>query len=419
MSETTMFEETVRRLVPELNKSPTFAMSLGAKELFHTNFLAFLLETDLEPIKGITKSLKKWLFGKDFQGDVWAFRECKNMDLMVVPQDPSSDAAWSMVVIEAKLKSIPTISQLEGYDRKLFGSKEENKKIHRFSIGSVDSAKYDFVRLSGGEIVDYRQSNSERKEGQHHKWDSSKPKKIKRIILAPTDPYKTSSSQLESPRWTHWTWSEIYNLIRIELEIVDRDSDGIVSLVESYSKDLCKILELLDRTEELVGEFCSSKLRIDFQSFDDLLLNELKVARIHDLISKCAYWHLSEKIRTYLETKGHRLEFGVHFSRGTPILEISKKLGSHEIGVQIQGGQYRHFILSRKPDEHLKKIAAARLGWFCLISSEIRDVSELNKFDDNKFLYSKKDMSSFNFEMLCEALLESFDRCPKVLQRAI
>lgn len=29
-----------------LGRSAAFAMSLGAKELFHTNFLAFLLESD-------------------------------------------------------------------------------------------------------------------------------------------------------------------------------------------------------------------------------------------------------------------------------------------------------------------------------------------------------------------------------------
>lgn len=410
-----MFEEAVKRLVPELNKSPTFAMSLGAKELFHTNFLSFLLETDLEPIKALAKSLKVKLLGPDFDGAVWAFRESKNMDLMVVPQDLNSNAVWSMVVIEAKLKSIPELSQLDGYERKLCGSREdENQKTpHRFVIGEIDSATYDLVRLSGGRTVEYRNSNPDRKGNARHKWESSKTKEIRRIILSPTDPYKAGLSRTKSPKWEHWSWHEIYNLIRHELELVPRDPDGVVSLVESYSKDLCKILELLDRTNELVSEFCFSNLGIDFQTFDALLLRELKSARIHDLISKYAYWQLSERIRENLKNHGIHVDFGVHFSRGTPILEMAKKLSGHEIGVQIQGGQYRHFILSRKPDERLKNFADDRLSWFRLISQEIGDASDLNKFDDNKFVYSKKDMKVFNFDMLCDALLDSFKNCPE------
>ncbi len=68
-----------------LAKSPTFVMSLGAKELFHTNFLAFLLESREPSIQPIQSKLKTLFFGHGKVGRVVTWREKNSLDLVIMP----------------------------------------------------------------------------------------------------------------------------------------------------------------------------------------------------------------------------------------------------------------------------------------------------------------------------------------------
>lgn len=424
MSAIESFENDAKEVLKDLRKSPTFAMSLGAKELFHTNFLSFLLETDLEPLKQISKRLKQELFGDDFDGAVWAFRESKNMDLIVVPKDPELQPQYSIVVIEAKMKSIPTKKQLEGYDEKIIGVMQDHKinRKHHFNIGEVDpnnSVKiqngnklaFDYVRLIGGDTVQYRVFDENRSDGQNHKYVSGFPREVRRIILAASSPYSTKEPMTSSKKWEYWSWAKICTLLKSA-----DDSDPLVQLVGKYADDLSHLVSLLRSTEILVENFCAEGTNINFKAFDKSLLDPFKSARIHDLISKYAYWCLSQKLQGQLANQSGGFSFDVYFSRGTPILEVTKPLESldhkREIGVQIQGGQYRHFILSRKPDERLAEFVGGYLRWFNIVDDGIQNAGDLNKFDDKKFLYSKKKMEQLTFTELCNELRNSLQKCP-------
>ena len=115
------FPDNCEDVLELLKKSPTFAMSLGAKELFHTNFLAFLLENPSEDpaLKIIQTELKKLLFGDEKIGRVITWREKYSLDLVIMPAPVSSTEGVASldvdlkggspfaiaVVIEAKLKS--------------------------------------------------------------------------------------------------------------------------------------------------------------------------------------------------------------------------------------------------------------------------------------------------------------------------
>lgn len=109
--------------VEGLAKSPSFIMSLGAKELFHSNFLAFLLETREESLKDVQNNLKQ-LFGLEIEKKVYVWREKSNLDLVLVQIDIEDEASWQkcapkVSIIENKLKSIPTKEQLVEYDEKI------------------------------------------------------------------------------------------------------------------------------------------------------------------------------------------------------------------------------------------------------------------------------------------------------------
>lgn len=89
--------------IERLKKSPVFSMSLGSKELFHSNFWAYLMEQ--EECKEFIK-----FFFKDIEdcSDVEIEREDKNRDLVIYSKNKE-------YVIENKIKSYPDRSQLERY----------------------------------------------------------------------------------------------------------------------------------------------------------------------------------------------------------------------------------------------------------------------------------------------------------------
>ena len=124
-------QELSKEIIPLLNNlktSPAFAMSRGGRELFHTNFLAFILEqtttksNENEYGQLVKKSLLSQIFeDKNLPSNVKVFREKLNLDLIIIPIDdfpalseeydagnPSADSKekqLKIVVIEAKLKN--------------------------------------------------------------------------------------------------------------------------------------------------------------------------------------------------------------------------------------------------------------------------------------------------------------------------
>src|ERR1700676_1892052 len=90
-----------------LRSSPLFQLSLGSKELFHSNFLAWLFETyPQESGRALSRFLKK-----DEGSAVMlpVLREQKNRDLTINFKN------GQQLVIENKVKSLPYIEQLELY----------------------------------------------------------------------------------------------------------------------------------------------------------------------------------------------------------------------------------------------------------------------------------------------------------------
>lgn len=96
--------------ISKLLQSPIYAMSLGSKELFHSNFWAWLIETDTT-------------FAKAFFSDIEVEkiqslgREDRSRDITIYLNDGSS------YVIENKIKSLPYNEQLIRYEKNTKGFK--------------------------------------------------------------------------------------------------------------------------------------------------------------------------------------------------------------------------------------------------------------------------------------------------------
>lgn len=89
-----------------LKQSPIFAMSLGSKELFHSNFWKYLLDT-----KECSALIKLFFKNIDLSKEYKVEREKEHMDLVITNNDRK-------YVIENKIKSYPSKEQLENYSKK-------------------------------------------------------------------------------------------------------------------------------------------------------------------------------------------------------------------------------------------------------------------------------------------------------------
>lgn len=391
------FKEGVAPILDKLTKSPTFAMSLGAKELFHTNFLAFLLETTDESIEAVTQHLKKRFFGDEFEGDVLVFREKTNLDLIIVPKAPMSETKYSSVIIEAKMKSVPTWEQLWAYNKKIGNGVKayvEDENYHYVEIKQTQ-ARYRVhgIDKPGWKIVD---------------------KEARKILLAPTQPVEMSD-------WEFMEWNSVSD--DIEKGLVSGGQTPISTTVRSYQNDLEAIIKILKMADSYASCFCKTNATTKFMDFNDSIKSPFRKLRIHDLVSKYSYWCLSQVIAKDLS--GVNVE--VHFSRSDPILHIWKPLvnpntenSEYKIGVQIQGTQYRHFIESKTVDSKLQQFIDDNgfiANWFRKLNLGVEKAGELNKYDANKFLYSKIDVSDKTFEELAARLTESFMDCDNAIKQ--
>ena len=357
---TSTFPENLKGVLGHLSKSPTFAMSLGAKELFHTNFLAYLLEYQSEDqaLKNIQTNLKELLFGHEKIGRVITWREKYSLDLVIMPAlildgkelrldgidlESKEPPLTIAVVIEVKLKSIPTQQQLEEYDLKL-------KSGITFELNDINQPTDDhkFMKLS---VSDEKIStNIPSVKNQKCEINDFKGE-IRRILLGPTVP--------KGMKWEHITWKEVLKCLTFELNIIKNDqckeTELLQRLIYDYRESLENILKILEATNDHVVNNNS-----DYKNYYDAITHKnFRDLRIHDLVGKYAnnvlegevFKKLKEDIRLdnfNISKKTFVLNSYTFFSNQQPgvTFEWLCKEGKSEVsfGVTIQGYDYRHFI---------------------------------------------------------------------------
>ena len=110
--------------VEKLNNNPIFQLSLSSKELFHSNFLAWLAE-DKNTQALFKKILSTWLGEDTFDYNTDCMevkREYKNFDFSIcekIINDEESETGKIRLVLENKFKSIAYKAQLENYQKKV------------------------------------------------------------------------------------------------------------------------------------------------------------------------------------------------------------------------------------------------------------------------------------------------------------
>lgn len=439
---TTAFPKNCQTHLEALKKSPTFAMSLGAKELFHTNFLAFLLESEDTELAAVRRALIRLLFDTEKDvGKVVCWREKNNLDLVVMRVPESADKPQSeetvkghtcndeyrAVIIEAKLKSIPTADQLGNYNEKLKGGIAfEFDDVDQIEIGKEENDKRQWMttKIKIGEKPESWLITA------HGKAASAKSKEkiadlsgnVRRILLLPDPEIKDDFTP-----WEKMGWKKIADICTNS-----PNSNSLLSkIVKDYGIAFDHLLEILAAVSKHVDTCCQTPASYDtyYSGIDD---RGFKARRIHDLIGKSASHLLEEKIREKIEKAlndkaPHNFELNTytHYSNqqpGTGFEWLAK--GPNEtknrisFGIQIQGDEYRHFVCAEGGNQDTRKAVLTSLyqtlnaaKWFDNIETEPRPTplcrpnqgkkkKEYYVFDESRFRYTKTKISKFTLAEL-------------------
>lgn len=136
--------ENMETILANLGGMAIFKMSLGSKELFHSNFLEFLWDIDNDMFIRIVNELltkdpkasqPELVTGQNDIGYKLS-RERENFDLCIFHEEVNGKRTKTVydLVIENKVKSMPRWDQLKRYKKKV---SDKNQKSCRFLLLSL------------------------------------------------------------------------------------------------------------------------------------------------------------------------------------------------------------------------------------------------------------------------------------------
>ena len=318
---------TFEKHVKALGASPLFNLSLGSKELFHSDFLAWLCKlypTLVGPVFAhFVKSPPPSCAGLQIH------RERRNIDLTIQFQNDHA------LIVENKVKSLPSQSQLVEY-----------------SEAVKDKAHTAFLLLS-----------------------------LTRPSFFPPD---SAVFFMNGVTWHHLSYSDLaaaLEAISSPVSAVDRYHGELIKDYVAFVTSLVAIAaELSPHWEDEETDF--------FRKDESILLRQI---RLHDLMSKIRYAELAERLKQSLIADGWRVvpkddienatpgDFMVFsdFYRGEATCEFKYLVRGGQnpvaLSVMLQGNAFKVFVgVPRRPDaaqriaNELNKVRGSGRLWFDL-----------------------------------------------------
>lgn len=302
----------------ELYKNPMFRISLGSKELFHSNFLAFLWDCDeqafLNMIYHLLPEGKKInvseLLGKE---GLTIYREKENLDLCICHTENNKDCID--IVIENKVKSIPYIEQLDEYRQT--AAKHQNKDSTAVTYILLTLAEVfpnkEAIIESGWNIITYDQLVKALKQYYHK--NNMEPR-LQQYVADYTDFIDKLSA----------------------LQIVDKFNDEPFhnpAIIEAYHKTKLSDLYLKQR-----GSY-----------FICLLLNKITEAQNNNRLGKIEVkWGAKSQAsgKNVVDNSKNAIIYlasGMNRGKSTITIHIYPKQCTSSYALQIEGNQYRHMFI--------------------------------------------------------------------------
>lgn len=363
----------LENIINKLKESPLFNLSLGSKELFHSNFLYWLGNKYPNEFGKIFKKFLKIETddneAKDFQ------REKSNIDLSFKYKD------GQQILIENKVKSIPYIEQLQKYSKKHASDTNNN-----------------FILLS-----------------------LSKPEFI-----------NSDNIWNESTKWHYLSYKELSSKLQSMSELISYEyHNQIVKDYCEFIDNLVKINNKIKLDSDGYFDFHSKENRF-YKELQKIRLHDFYLKRIYELFT----FHIYEKVKKMIKRSNVELiGFGLPIkelwgndnesifishgmTRGQGLFDLKYKVSDHLLlGIQIQGDHYR-MVVEDNNSQIAKKIKEelVKLGWFDFSESfPNQDIypkgeKDFNKFGDNFFYKSVKLDPNLKIDKVSEIILNDIQK---------
>lgn len=384
-------EQEYKRMADDLKKSLLFRMSLGSKELFHSNVWAWLIEQDPAFIK---------VFFPEFDDKCYQYlgvsRECWHRDVIIWLEKCDNKERY-YYVIENKIKSLQDEEQLRRYTE----DKDGNTLLKGVFTG-ITNALEDKLSL----------------------------------------PKKETGEEVP---WKFVDYGTIAKRIREQARISACFTDRHRSQIDEY----CQIIEsingmiqyVLDKSQDRFDYFSSTDK--NGENHEAEYLEEL---RIKDVYTKLKGADILRALEASLKDsvsaapQGYRLEINQSFHNGKVTLDIrytNREEGHEEkdyltIGIQLEGYQFR--LMVERNGTHKKEELFNEFcnGWFDANFDEKAKQRALFKNDSSENETSMKQKYDsyggnghgsvfvyqyFNIKEKCEYNVV-FDEIKKYLQKA-
>ena len=321
----------------DLHSNPMFRISLGSKELFHSNFLAFLWDCDKQAFLNMIYHLlpegKKInvseLLGKE---GLTIYREKENLDLCICHTENNKDCID--IIIENKVKSIPYIEQLDEYRQTAAKPQYKNSTAVTYillTLAEVFPNKEAIIE-SGWNIITYDQLVKAIKQYYHK--NNIEPR-LQQYVADYTDFIDKLSA----------------------LQIVDKFNDEPFhnpAIIEAYHKKKLSDLYLKQR-----GSY-----------FICMLLKKITEAQENNRLGKIDIKQ-GAKSQASGKNVGDNsknaiiyLASGMNRGKSTITIHIYPKDSTSSYALQIEGNQYRHMFIqsgliakrNEKIEQHLNNM---------------------------------------------------------------
>lgn len=433
-----MSNEQIQNTIKSLKENPVFAMSLGGKELFHSNFLAWLF------LEGKSNQNIKKYFGLAGHDILEVYREKFHMDLIVVSWKDNSKEKEEYTKLKQKLRDHLSIMDQDSNAEETSetSNSEEKQNQGEFTAGEVKELEKHIKFLvieNKFKSVPYWKQLDEYSTKIHKKesvfWINQEGKTNKvwfklgknptsTILFAPKlllDSFskmlkkKSSSEEFNKKKddvkkkWSRKSYEGYLKSLEIDLGEHDSESDEkrIVSL---YHKMTSEILDNLLGTK---GE-CQKDIKKGLVLPNGTTVGLLKSIRMHDIYTKVWYARTQTKF-VYPE----EYEMNTGYTNGTGLWEW-KTLEENKfvVGVQVQHFFFRVFVTpynkkdsvatdnNNIPSYEMPKNEDAYKAietWASSIIAKLElnglftagsTASPLHKYDDFKYVYRQLDSSA-------------------------
>ena len=473
----------VERCAPHLEvlrRSAMFALSRGAKELFHTNFLAFILELDDEAVdpthqrslREVRRALLTRIFGSNPPTRVVTWREAQSLDLVLAAapaaskdgnpalgqtsvlegprRKPSTPPVMTsqtpcLAIIEVKLKALPDRRQLRRYDEVLHrGLSLVLDPEVALTTGTGDAVWGQLhvatTELSGTTALlkaypPQTGDDASAAKAAQRRCMATGYGIVRRLLLAPIDP----SAAAVAAGWSNLPWSEVLDDIESN---VHAGGGGLSSMLRDYATSTRALLATLNEIHDLVCHgYVNGHVAL---TLGDVYAatTRFRPVRIHDVVGKRAFSAMQGAQEQALQQRGVTSSVGewqqeveVFMTRGTPGICIEYRLCNGDkrarrhvsLGVQIQGTAFRRYLSASHPDEATEDHSLQRLtelvrgktvGNDGWWALHSTDDLPLRKFDAQAFLYVGIDAASWQFEALASETARSMGLAAVLIQDA-